>query len=68
MGDIMQEIINEVKEGGFQFIDHAKSLLGVVATNVQGIFLSKVNKIMHPCMVFHCINDGLDNLMCQMKD
>jgi hypothetical protein len=23
---------------------------------------------MHPCMVFHCINDGLDNLMCQMKD
>jgi len=27
MGDIMQEIINEVKEGGVQFIDHTTSLL-----------------------------------------
>jgi hypothetical protein len=62
LGDIMQEIINEVKEGGVQFIDHAKSLLGVVATNVQGVHLSKASKIMHPCMVFHCINDGFGNL------
>jgi hypothetical protein len=62
LGDIMQEIINEVKEGGVQFIDHVKSLLGVVATNVQGVHLSKASKIMHPCMVFHYINDGLGNL------
>jgi len=34
MGDIMQEIINEVKEGGVQFIDHTTSLLHVIATNV----------------------------------
>ncbi|CAM6022782.1 unnamed protein product, partial [Sphagnum balticum] len=27
MGDIMQEIINEVKEGGVQLIDHTTSLL-----------------------------------------
>jgi hypothetical protein len=34
MGDIMQKIINEVKEGGVQLIDHNISLLLVIATNV----------------------------------
>jgi hypothetical protein len=68
MGDIMQEIINEVKEGGVQLIDHITSLLCVIATNVQGICLSKVNEVMHPDMVFHCINDGLGNLVHRMKD
>jgi hypothetical protein len=34
MDDIMQEIINEVKEGGVQLIDHTTSLLYVIATNV----------------------------------
>jgi Holliday junction resolvasome RuvABC ATP-dependent DNA helicase subunit len=32
MGDIMQEIINEIKEGGVLFIDHTTSLLRVIAT------------------------------------
>jgi len=63
MGDIMQEIINEVKEGGVQFIDHTTSLLCVIATNVRGICLSKVNEIMHHGMVFHYINGGLGNLV-----
>ncbi len=63
MGDIMQEIINEVKEGGVQLIDHTTSLLRVIGTNVQGIRISNVNEIMHPDMVFHCINDGLGNLV-----
>jgi hypothetical protein len=61
MGDIMQEIINEVKEGGIQLIDHTTSLLRVIATDVQGICFSKVNEVMYPGMVFHCINDGLGN-------
>ncbi len=39
MGDIMQEIINEVKEGGIQFIDHTTSLLRVNAIDVQSICL-----------------------------
>jgi hypothetical protein len=34
MGDVMQEIINEIKEGGIQLIDHATSLLRVIASNV----------------------------------
>ncbi len=68
MGDIMQEIINEVKEGGVQLIDHTTSLLCVITINVQGIRLSKVNEVMHPDMVFHYINDGLSNSMCRMKD
>jgi hypothetical protein len=34
MGDVMQIIINEVKEGVIQFIDHTISLLCVVASNV----------------------------------
>jgi hypothetical protein len=34
MGDIMQEIINKIKEGGVQLIDHTTSLLHVIATNV----------------------------------
>jgi hypothetical protein len=34
MDDIMQEIINEVKEGVVQLIDHTISLLFVIATNV----------------------------------
>jgi hypothetical protein len=46
-----------------QFIDHATSLLHVVASNVWNIHLSKVNEIMHPGMVFHYINDGLNNSM-----
>ncbi len=34
MGDVMQEIINEIKEDGIQLIDHATSLLRVIASNV----------------------------------
>jgi hypothetical protein len=63
MVDIMQEIINEVKEGGVQLINHTTSLLRVIATNVQGIRLSKVNEVIHLGMVFPCVNDGLDNSM-----
>jgi hypothetical protein len=69
MDDIMQEIINEVKEGGVQLIDHTTSLLCVIVTDVRGICLFKVNEeVMHPNMVFHCVNDGLGNLVHQMKD
>jgi len=68
MGNIMQKIINEVKEGGVQFIDHTISLLRVIETNVQSIRLSKVNELMHPNMVFHCVNDGLGNSVHRMKD
>jgi len=39
MGDIMQKIINEVKKGGIQFIDHTTSLLRVHAIDVQSICL-----------------------------
>jgi hypothetical protein len=61
MDDIMQEIINEIKKGGVQLIDHTTSLLCVITTNVRGIRLSKANEVMHLHMVFHCINDGLGN-------
>jgi hypothetical protein len=43
-------------------------LLHVIAIDVQGICLSKVNEVMHPNMVFHCVNDGFGNSMHQMKD
>jgi hypothetical protein len=43
-------------------------LLHVIATNVWGIHLSKVNEVMHPGMVFHCINDAPSNLVHRMKD
>jgi len=68
MGDIMQEIINEVKKGGVQLIDHTTSLLPVIAIDVRGIRLSKVNEDMHLDMVFHCVNDGIGNSAHQMKD
>ncbi len=68
MGDIMQEIINEVKEDEVQFIDHATSLLHVIATYVQGIHLSKVNEVVHLGMDFHWVTDGLGNLVHPMKD
>jgi hypothetical protein len=68
MDDIMQQTVNEFKEGGVQLIDHITSLLCVIAIDVQGICLSKVNEVMHPSMVFHCVNDGLGNSMHQMKD
>jgi len=68
MGDIMQKIINKIKESGVQLIDHTTSLLCVIATNVRGIRLSKVNEIMHPDMVFHCVNDGFGNSMHWMKN
>jgi histidinol dehydrogenase len=68
MGDIMQEIINEVKKGGVQLIEHTTSLLHVIATDVRSIHLSKVNEVMHLSMVFHCVNDELGNSMHRMKD
>ncbi len=68
MGDIMQEIINEVKEGKVQLIDRTTSLLHVIAIDVWGIRPSKVNEVMHLSMVFHCVNDGLGNLVHRMKD
>jgi hypothetical protein len=34
MGDVMQEIINKVKKGGVQLIDHTTSLLHVIAIDV----------------------------------
>jgi hypothetical protein len=64
----MQEIINEMKEGEVQLINHTTSLLRVIATDVRGIHLSKVNEVMHPDMVFHCVNDGLGNSVHWMKD
>jgi hypothetical protein len=42
--------------------------LRVIATDIWSIHLSKANEIMHPNMVFHCINDGLGNLVHWMKD
>ncbi len=68
MGDIMQKIINEVKEGGVQLIDHITSLFFAIAIDVHGICLSKVNEVMHPDMVFHCFNYGLGNLVHWLKD
>ncbi len=68
MGDIMQKIINEVKEGGVQLIDHTTSLLRVITIDVRGICLSKVNEIMHPDLVFHWVNDGRGNSVHWMKD
>ncbi len=67
MGDIMQEIINEIKEGGAQLIDHTTSLLHFNAIDVLSICLPKMNEIMHFDMVFHCVNDGVGNSMHQMK-
>jgi hypothetical protein len=67
MDGVVQEIINEVKECGIQFIIHATSLLHVIASNVRSTCLSKVNEIMHPNMVFHHVNDGLSNLVHCMK-
>ncbi len=67
MGDIMQEIINEIKEGGVQFIDHTTSLLHVIAIDARGIRLSKANEVMYLDMVFHCIN-GLGTSVHLMKD
>ncbi len=43
-------------------------MLRVIATDVQGIRLSKVNEVMRPNMVFHYVNDGLGNFVHQMKD
>jgi len=34
MGDIVQKIINEMKEGGVQLIDQTTSLLRVITTDV----------------------------------
>jgi len=34
MGDVMQEMINKVKEGGVQLINHTISLVHVIATDV----------------------------------
>ncbi len=63
MGDIMQEIINEIKEGGVQLINHTTSLLCVIPTYVWDICISKANEFMDLNMVFHYVNDGLGNSM-----
>jgi len=68
VGDVMQEIINEVKEGGVQLIDHTTSFLRVIAIDIQNIYLSKVNEVIPFDMVFLCVNYGFNNSMHQMID
>jgi hypothetical protein len=43
-------------------------LLCVIAIDVWSICLSKVNEVMRPDMVFHCVNDGFGNSVYRMKD
>jgi hypothetical protein len=43
-------------------------LLRVIVIDARGIRPSKVNEVMHLGMVFHYVNDGLGNLVHQMKD
>jgi hypothetical protein len=45
-------ILNEMKENNVQFIDHATSLLHVVASHVWGIFLSNANKTIYVQVCF----------------
>ncbi len=52
MNVIMQMILNEMKENNVQFIDHATSLLHVVASHVWGIFLSNANKTIYVQVCF----------------
>jgi hypothetical protein len=67
MGDVVQKIIHEVKKKvGFNLLTMPHHYC-VVASIVQSICLSKLNGIMHPGMVFHCINDDLSNSMHQRR-
>jgi hypothetical protein len=40
----------------------------VLACNIRNIRLTKVNAVLHPGLVLHHIEDGLGNIVKQLKD
>jgi len=48
--------------------EHAASHMKVSACNICNIRLTKANAILHPRLVLHCIEDGLGNIVNQLKD
>jgi hypothetical protein len=57
----MQEITNECKKGDVTLCEHATSHMRILACNIHTICLTKVNAVLHPRLLLHCIEDGLGN-------
>jgi hypothetical protein len=55
------------KGSNTKFCDHGTSFLCGVASNIWPIHLTRVNKSMHPIMVFHWMDDGFKNAMNHWK-
>jgi hypothetical protein len=44
----MQEIIEKCTQGGVALCGHAASIMKVVASKIQNIYLTKANESLHP--------------------
>jgi hypothetical protein len=64
----MQEITNECKEGDVTLCEHAISHMKVLAYNIRNIHLTKAHGVLHPRLVLHRVEDGLENSVKRLKD
>jgi hypothetical protein len=64
----MQEITNECKEGNVTLCEHVTSHMRVLTCNIRDICLTKANVVLHLGLVLHCIEDGLENNVQQLKN
>jgi hypothetical protein len=56
------------KATNIKLYDHVTSLLSVIASNIQNIYLASVNESMHLGMVFSWVENGLKNVVNWLKD
>ncbi len=67
--ETMAEIIAECTTGAsIELCDHATSFLWRVGSNICHLCLARINKTMHPRMVFCWVDDGFGNSINWMKD
>jgi hypothetical protein len=64
----MQKITNECKEGDVTLCEHATSHMRILACNIRNIPFTKANVVLHPGLVLHCIENGLENNVKRFKD
>jgi hypothetical protein len=65
---IMQELANGCKEGDVTLCEHATSHMRVLACNICNMCFTKVNAVLHPRLMLHHIEDGLENSVKRLKD
>ncbi len=67
--ETMAEITIKCKKAAkSKLYDHVTSLLSIIASNIQSIYMAQVIESMHLGMVFSWVENGLGNIINQLKN